>query len=359
MKYAKVKYVDFSKYDRVIAVSDIHGDDEGFLNVLEQVKFSGNDALVIVGDILEKGDHFLKLLRIVMDYAEQGNVYVAAGNNDMVLPEWYAEEVADESIMWYMNARSTVLRDMAEELGLPYETVEEVTILKKEIQKNYRREIDFLENLPHIIESDIATFVHAGIKPGNLEEQDYEYCLTAKAFAEEPYSFEKPVVVGHWPASNYCDKIIDVRARCDFAKNIFSIDGGNSMKSWQQINYLIFEDGEIKSGFYENLPKVRVLDNQETNENPVSLIFSNTQVEVRKQLERTCVCYVPYLDKEMEFLNNRIYEYKGATYCYDFTTYRLPVKAGEVVAFCEKTDAGILVKRDGIVGEYVGKYEFL
>lgn len=359
MKYAKVKYVDFSKYNRVIAISDIHGDDEGFLNVLQQVEFSKNDALVIVGDILEKGDYFLRLLRIVMDYAEQGNVYVIAGNNDIVLLEWYAEEASDENILRYMSARNTVLRDMADELGLSYGTIEEVRILKEEIRKKYHREIEFLDNLPHIIESDIATFVHAGIQPGSLEEQDYEYCLTAKAFASEPYFFEKPVVVGHWPASNYCDTIIDVKARCDYAKNIFSIDGGNSMKSWQQINYLIFEDGEMKSGFYEHLPQVRVLEEQAALDNPVSLIFSNTQIEVKEQLEHTCICYVPYFDKEMEFANDRIYQYKGGTYCYDFTTYRLPVKAGEVVSFCEETNDGILVKRDGIVGEYVGRYEFV
>ena len=38
------------------------------------------------------------------------------------------------------------------------------------------------------------------------------------------------------------------------------------------------------------------------------------------------------------------------------TTYDLPVKAGEVVSFCGMTVEGPQIKKNGIVGNYHGKY---
>ena len=70
-------------------VSDIHGDNRGFLAMLRQTGFCQQDALVIVGDILEKGKESLELLRSVMRCAEKGNVYMTAGNNDTIFSEWY------------------------------------------------------------------------------------------------------------------------------------------------------------------------------------------------------------------------------------------------------------------------------
>ena len=43
--YAVVQKIDFSPYQRVIAISDIHGDCQGFDGVLKKVGFSEKDAL--------------------------------------------------------------------------------------------------------------------------------------------------------------------------------------------------------------------------------------------------------------------------------------------------------------------------
>lgn len=55
--------------------------------------------------------------------------------------------------------------------------------------------------------------------------------------------------------------------------------------------------------------------------------------------------------------NSCIYDYKRKTYCYDFTTYYLGIKENEIVSYCEKQNNEILVKRNGIVGLYKGRYE--
>ena len=121
---AKVAYADLSQYQRTIVVSDIHGDNAGFLGTLEQTGFNPQDALVIVGDILEKGEHSLELLRTVMQCVQSCNVYMIAGNNDIIFSEWYNGEVTDEEVRAYMNARENIiLREMAQELEMGWETI--------------------------------------------------------------------------------------------------------------------------------------------------------------------------------------------------------------------------------------------
>lgn len=354
---AVVRYAALDRYDRVIAISDLHGDAAGFRGVLHKVGFTQKDALVIVGDILERGAHSLVLLESVMEHGKAGNVYMVMGNNDCIFSEWYSGEVSDEDMHWYLNSRNnSVVLEMAGRLNMPYQTPENVKALKAELGKHFSEEIRFLDQLPHIIDSEMATFVHAGIHPGSLEEQDREYCLTAPAFGKQAYSFEKPVIVGHWPASNYRDTIINANPYFNSDTKVISIDGGNSMKSWGQINYLILENGNIQTGYYDALPKIKVLDAQKEAAEPLTLIFPNTLLEVVQARENTSICFFPYLNRELQVANQSIYSYKGKQYCQDFTTYDLPVEAGETLSYCGSTEGVILIKRDGIVGKYSGRY---
>lgn len=362
-KYASVQQVDFSIYKRVVVVSDIHGDSESLAGVLKKVNFSREDALIIVGDMTEKGAHSLEVLRMVMKYAEAGNVYAVLGNNDALLLEWLDGEISDTGMHGYVMAKENgVIREMAQELGTVFESLEDFLKLKQKIREAYAPEIQFLRKLPHIIDSKLAVFVHAGIEPGDLWQQDYDFCLATPEFAKQKHHFEKPVIVGHWPVSNYCDEKIDANVYFNKETNVISLDGGNSMKAWQQLNYLIVDMSgryKMQSGYFDCLPKIRALDAQRESQSALTLAFSNTYIEILQKEEDQSRCFVPYINKEMMVPNNRIYEYKQKTYRYDMTTYDLAVEAGEILSFCMQTEDGIWAKRDGIVGNYRGRYEFL
>ncbi|MGN1344295.1 MAG: metallophosphoesterase [Traorella sp.] len=357
-KYARLKKVSFNQYSRILVMSDLHGDDEGFQQALQELAFCSSDALVIVGDILEKGPQSLKLLQEIMNYSKQGNVYIVAGNNDVIFEEWKNDEISLEDVKWYMHSReNSILIEMANHLHLNYETLEDIQLLKETIFKEYQNEIHFLSEIPEIIESETTIFVHAGIENKPLDKQDVNTCLTAWEFAKTNDYFEKMVVVGHWPASNYCEDIICVNPYYNPSNNIISIDGGNSMKSWQQINVLIFEKGQMEIKAIDRCPKIKLLEEQEASKDALSLIFPHTELTIKEKKEKESLCYLPYVNKEMMIQNNQIYEYKGKTYCYDFTTYCLGVKKGEIVSYCEELDDSILIKRNGIVGKYYGTYE--
>ena len=45
--------------------------------------------------------------------------------------------------------------------------------------------------------------------------------------------------------------------------------------------------------------------------------------------------------------------------CMDYSDYVLPVKKGEMLSLVQKTAHGCIVKKDGVVGWYLGEYEEL
>lgn len=359
-EYAVVKSVCFERYKRVIAVSDIHADLDGFRGVLKKVQFSGEDALVILGDILGRGEHALELLKEVTALAGQGNVYMVLGNHDDFLQGWLSGRISHEETFDRIKERPTdVLMQMFDEIGVSCDSSEQMESLRQKVFARYPEETTFLLNLPHILDGQFAVFVHGRIKPGDLYTQDFRYCITGDAFGNEPYHYERPVVVGHWPASNYREDVVNANIYYNPASNVYCIDGGNSMKYWDQINYLVFApDGRVlESGAYDAHPKIKVLEDQEESEDYITILFPNAELEVRETFAQESRCFFPTLNRELMIANSVIYHYKGKSYCTDMTTYALPVKAGDTVSLCHKLDDSILIKKDGIVGIYRGKYQ--
>jgi hypothetical protein len=115
----------------------------------------------------------------------------------------------------------------------------------------------------------------------------------------------------------------------------------------------------VEKGYYDAQPKICLQEAQSESTDPIALVFPNTLLEVRSKNEDSSICYVPYLDQEMEVPNNRMYHYGGKTYRWDYTDYHPAVEAGEVVSFCGEMDREILIKRNGIVGKYSGSYVFV
>ena len=107
---ATVFYADFSSFSRIIAISDVHGDSDGFDALLQKLNFSNQDALVITGDILERGPNSLKLLQTVIRLSKNGNIFTVIGNNDTTFLNWLRGEVEDEAVCAYVQPDPAVLR---------------------------------------------------------------------------------------------------------------------------------------------------------------------------------------------------------------------------------------------------------
>ncbi len=79
-------------------MSDLHGEYEKYLQMLEKIKFSEQDTLFILGDVCDRGEHPIEIL---FDMMNRPNVYPIMGNHDWIalyLLEKLTTEITEESI---------------------------------------------------------------------------------------------------------------------------------------------------------------------------------------------------------------------------------------------------------------------
>lgn len=62
-------------------VSDIHGEYELFMRMLERIHFSEQDILYVLGDVLDRGPHPMKVLLEMMKYP---NIIPMIGNHEVM-----------------------------------------------------------------------------------------------------------------------------------------------------------------------------------------------------------------------------------------------------------------------------------
>ena len=64
----------------IYITSDIHGCYEEFMELLETIKFSKEDTLYILGDMIDRGPEPIKVLQYIM---KQDNMKVILGNHEV------------------------------------------------------------------------------------------------------------------------------------------------------------------------------------------------------------------------------------------------------------------------------------
>lgn len=347
---ALVKRILVAKNKRIIAISDIHGNLNLFIKLLDKINYTENDVLILVGDITKKGDNSLETLRYIMQLSKKREVYVVTGNCDTIW-EYIESETDDENLLRYMLFRkNSFTNEMCKELSIEVNEKADIRCIKEQIRQNFRYELDWLEQLPHIIETKDYIFVHAGISSDNLEKQEINEVICRDAFMNEGRAFSKYVIVGHWPTANYgkekccCNPIINEEQK------IICIDGGNVIKSERQLNALIINGGNFTFEAVDDFPTGKIIEEQASNSDTIQILWMDNAIEVLEKGEEFSLCIHKSSKHKLWIKNDIIFEAKDGMHCYDCTDYFIPVKKGDIVSIIEKTSKRTLVKKDGIIG---------
>lgn len=354
---------------RIIAISDIHGCRSYLSGVLKKAEFCDEDYLFIVGDIIEKGPDSLGTLRDVMRLCQGGNVFAVIGNVDAfrlrVLNE-LDDELAVEFFEYILQLRqwagSSFYDEMAHECGFEINSARDIMDSKNEILSHFEKELNFLNTLPTVIETQNFIFVHGGLRDRSVPDNSLRsvFELTKyDAFNEKtPHTFDKYVVVGHWPVPLYGTSIQQFNPVINNDKRIISIDGGCGIKTECQLNALIIPSigcniEEIKCVSYDELPTVTATEDQTSSSDSIYISWADRKIEIIDKRDEFSVIKHVSSGKTIEIPNSYL---KNNEECRDYTDYALPVKKGDELSLIAKSSKGIIAKRNGIVGWYYGKY---
>lgn len=359
---AKVKKLNIENR-RIIVISDIHGNLPYFKALLEKVNFCDDDILILDGDFLEKGEDSLGTLRYIMKLNEHGNVHALCGNCDS-----WAEIIDGETyfvppkLLKYMLFRKSGLCwDMFGEMGIEISESTDIEPYMPQLAERFKAEWDYLGSIPQIIETPHYIFVHGGIKPDvPMEEQMAGDCMKFDNFRSYDYSFDKWVIVGHWPVMLYLDDHVCANPIFDMDKHIISLDGGCVLKDDGQLNALIIPyEGSEDFSFvaYDPFPVRTVKNYQAKSEKSYYIRWGDNEVQVLSRGEEFSHCRHIRTGYEMDILTKYLYSDEDICKINDSTDLVLELHPGDEVSIIEETSRGYLVKHKGTSGWYFGELE--
>lgn len=351
---------------RVIAISDIHGDLSTLKKLLEKICFSPADVLILVGDLLEKGDDSIGVLRYVMELMKTHTVYPLCGNCDNIDRVFLEGRPGIDGQLWpvfrFWEERPLIFQ-LGRELGITVRSEAELSALRQAILEHFPAEAEFLMSMPHILEVGNFIFVHGGVpQEDRLDELEAYPCMKNDDFLGQGHSFKKWIIVGHWPVTLYDPVISSTRPLISEERHIISIDGGCVLEKDGQLNALIIPDvfgSEVTYEAYDGLPVVTALTGQQPSDDSLNIRWSDSAIEVLRE-EGDCVwCRHISTGRELWILKDYLRPRRadGYIHCEDCTDYQLPVSPGDRISLICRCDRGFYGKKDGVIGWYFGRIE--
>ena len=360
-------------HGRIIVVSDVHGHGHYLKGLLKKISFTEEDALVIVGDLIEKGGDSLATVRYCMELQRQNfHIYLSAGNVDVVRirtfldrSEGHEKRFLDE-LRWTREVwKCGFFLEILAELGIELSAVNEENVgqIKEKIAVSYAKEISFLCDRPTMITCGNYIFVHAGIPTDRLEllegEDGFSF-LKTDAFLEQKHHFERVVVGGHWPVWLNRKDVDCMNPVFDYEHHAIAIDGGCALKIGGQLNALILPDpyasmSEIDMTAYDDYCKMRAKTAQSAVPATICIKYFDAEVELLSLASDIATLRHKSSGIVFDAPKQFLYKREDKLLCSDFINNVLEVKEGCVLKEIVRTSAGSIVKSDGRMGWYFGE----
>ncbi len=362
---AVVQKVSLHSFDRILAISDVHGDLSLLKKLLDSVGFCRRDALILLGDLTEKGPDSLNTVRFVTRLARNGNVWCVAGNCETELLARLRTDNA-AGLRDYMELRRnhwqrrSLLWEMSAEAGLDALYEQDILAFQQELQKHFSSELELLRSLPSIVESEDCIFVHAGLEHPDLSTLTQKSCVRQTAWlTQSGPRFTKAVIVGHWPVVLYGTAGINANPRYNAGRNVFAIDGGCMIHEDGQINCLIRTNtnGCWSYAACDSLPKAIILQPQYP-QNGFCFRWGDNAVDVLDRKNDLVRCRHRRTGYETDIPARFLYPATDGAHVSNFSTALLPLCPGDTVSVLLSTTKGYYIKKNGVSGWYRGRLRF-
>lgn len=193
------------KVDRILATSDLHGQEKQFSKLLKKMAYDpAEDLLIVCGDLIDRGTENLKCLTLCEDLKKQGAIFLK-GNHEQFLESSLIEMITIDN--WRTKPSINLQNWVGHNGGATmYKEISDLSTNKlSEILK-------FVQTLPLYVSIGKFIFTHAGAninKPIETNTED-ETVWMKKSFPFQPAYRDKVIIFGHTPTWQLQpNKIID------------------------------------------------------------------------------------------------------------------------------------------------------
>lgn len=350
---------------RLIAISDVHGHIRQLHTLLDKVRYCDADALVFVGDYIERGAQSLPVLEFVAQlYARNPqNVRLLLGNWELYILS--AIEKGDCALLYKNRQRllaragNTLYGEMCARLGLDADSEAAMRAAHPKVLEKFGALIRFFLERPIVLDAGEMVFVHGGLPHGDLAalDPDHPYrCMKFDDFLWQDSVFARPVVFGHMPVVNGRRHVPCALPYFDARRNVIGIDGGCGVKHEGQLNALLWRDGVFSCDCVSgDLPAVRAKSAQAESKNSLNVhyfeplrVLSQEGALARVRHEAT--------GRVLWAATDGIWQEDGRDHT-ETTDFALGVEAGDQLYVVRQTPRGLLAQKNGVTGWYYGAWE--
>ena len=189
-----IRKIKEDDYQKIFVLTDIHGRFDLFEKLIEKINLKKEDLLMILGDSCDRGKFSFELYNWYEDMIHKGyNIIHLMGNHENMLFESINDE--NSRLNWLYNGGNVTVKSFFEH-QTEEKTIDEYWKNNKFYEEKWL--FNFIEKMPHIIESENHLFVHAGIDfSKNLEDQKIKYLLWTRDDWYKKNNTGKIVYYGH------------------------------------------------------------------------------------------------------------------------------------------------------------------
>lgn len=215
----------------IYVMSDLHGMYEKYLKMLDMIKFSQNDQLYILGDIIDRGSQSIKLL---IDIAKRDNVYPIFGNHELMAIRclnFILSDMTKESVIALTESERLDLFEWINNGGdQMIGELKKLSVPKRKAIISYLMDFSAYEEIE--INGKYYFLVHAGLNNYQQNKQLYEYDVDDFVWARLDFKtnyfndLNKFVIVGHTPTLLFSNE-----AKIFYKNNFINIDCGAYLKN--------------------------------------------------------------------------------------------------------------------------------
>lgn len=189
----------------IYCVSDIHGEYDKFMRLLEKIHFSDSDVLYVLGDVFDRGPHPIQVLFEMMKHP---NIIPIVGNHELMgitVLKFLMKEITEENIgsiddrmvqsiiNWQMNGSNTTTGEF-----------HKLSLEKRQEVMKYLGEFSAYEEVS--AGNKDFLLVHAGLsnfsKRRSLDDYTLNELVWGRTDYEMKYFDDVFVVSGHTPTQN-------------------------------------------------------------------------------------------------------------------------------------------------------------
>lgn len=346
------QYISLEPNRRIIAISDIHGNLDLLKKLLHKIQFhTEQDELFFVGDLLEKGHQNLATLYYLMELAQDPHVHLMIGNCDFVCKNILYDYRLDFLHEVLLKRKHSLLHEMAAQLHTSIDSQTNMLSMAHKLKNAYNKELSFIAELPHVIETQECIFAHAAILNEGTYGKEMRDIMTHERFFQKNYHFHKYVIVGHIPVSEYCETVCDFNPRIDEAKHMIAIDGGNGVKHAGQLNALLYQNGCFSYAHSDNLPKALVhQDFLPKQQDSLFITWHDREVQILQEEADRYYCKQLATNKNFWLPKPFLHQEHGFCSAENYTDYQISVHHGEYVKIVSMHGNYALVKKHGKMG---------